>query len=939
MKKIILAISLLTIFALPAFSQVRTDGNPAVGVVSGDLQFVNNFDFFTLDVNGKGTLTIKTDPAYVGNIGVFAKVTPGDSVSYTTLNGYRQFDFQAYGSISSFGTFIFNVSGYYTVRVQATSLPGPQTLHYTIIPEAPNKDGAVNILGVTTTGTALNVNATGRVDITMDNDIPSMGPGLALFNTQRVVLPTDQSAIPINCLSGCGSPPATPDTAAFTAGSTNVSISAGVYDDTLAALSAGISGAFRLTPNRAIHVNLRDNSGTELTSLTVKQPTGTNLHIVCDSGCGSPTAFADNSAFTFATTGITNIGAVVDDTASTTVTEDNSGTPRMSSKRVLYGNLRNSAGTEVVTTTTTPGATDLALVTRLVGSPTVTANANVATWNGSTVSTGTGSSTIGTLRVVTASGSPVTATPASSTTSIAISANGTQTLIFSAASSMMVLAFTGSSTAGTITFLESVDSTNYSTTKCFNENGTSTSSYLSSVDVTTATGLYYCPVSGITALNLSATGWGVGTVTVKISLASSNSIQPTQVVTLHPSITQNVVATGTVTANGGSNLNTSLLALDSTQTNRTAKAQITDGTRDGTVKAGSTLSAASDTALVVTSRDTVTVSGSVTATQATGTNLHVVCDSGCSSAAAIADNAAFTFGTTAAPPVGFVVDDVATNSVTENSTGAARMSPTRIQYMDLSKTGSNATAVNVSVTNSAVPTNVTQLGSTNISVNSGSTDAGTQRVILATDNPSIGVLGTMNLTQVNTLAVSTAASGVQKVGIVGNAGAAFDAANNAAAPANVLVQGVEVIAQGSQPTAATAANVRRQLASTEGVIYVQEGNSNRFSCFVASTATVTTQCQAAPGAGLRAYITSVTLTNAVATAQSMDIVFGTGSACVTGTTAITNKFFFVGGTQSGSLNASVSFTTPLVPTAANAICVRPTAATAFGATITGFIAP
>jgi hypothetical protein len=34
-----------------------------------------------------------------------------------------------------------------------------------------------------------------------------------------------------------------------------------------------------------------------------------------------------------------------------------------------------------------------------------------------------------------------------------------------------------------------------------------------------------------------------------------------------------------------------------------------------------------------------------------------------------------------------------------------------------------------------------------------------------------------------------------------------------------------------------------------------------------------------------------------------------------------------------------SFTTPLVPTAATAICVRPTATSAFGATLTGFIAP
>src|SRR5438034_156892 len=40
-----------------------------------------------------------------------------------------------------------------------------------------------------------------------------------------------------------------------------------------------------------------------------------------------------------------------------------------------------------------------------------------------------------------------------------------------------------------------------------------------------------------------------------------------------------------VTANSGTNLNTSLLALSAPQTDRTQKSQITDGTRDGTVKA------------------------------------------------------------------------------------------------------------------------------------------------------------------------------------------------------------------------------------------------------------------------------------------------------------------------------------------------------------------
>lgn len=55
---------------------------------------------------------------------------------------------------------------------------------------------------------------------------------------------------------------------------------------------------------------------------------------------------------------------------------------------------------------------------------------------------------------------------------------------------------------------------------------------------------------------------------------------------------------GTVTANAGTNLNTSALALSATQTNRSQKSQLTDGTNDGTIKAASTAALAIDTSYV-----------------------------------------------------------------------------------------------------------------------------------------------------------------------------------------------------------------------------------------------------------------------------------------------------------------------------------------------------
>lgn len=61
----------------------------------------------------------------------------------------------------------------------------------------------------------------------------------------------------------------------------------------------------------------------------------------------------------------------------------------------------------------------------------------------------------------------------------------------------------------------------------------------------------------------------------------------------------------------------------------------------------------------------------------------IECLSGCGGAAAFADAAAFTFGTSSIGNVGFVVDDVGTNTVAENSAGTPRMNTNRIAYANL----------------------------------------------------------------------------------------------------------------------------------------------------------------------------------------------------------------------------------------------------------------
>lgn len=468
----------------------------------------------------------------------------------------------------------------------------------------------------------------------------------------------------------------------------------------------------------------------------------------------------------------------------------------------------------------------------------------------------------------------------------------------------------------------------------------------------------------------------------------------------------------------------------------------------------------------------------VTATA--GGALQVECVGGtCGSAAPFADSSAFTFGTTSVANSSAVVDDVATNTVAENSAGAPRMSTQRGLHVNLRNvagtevgtaaaplrvdpTGTTPQPVSGTVTTSPpanASTNVAQFGgnavatgtgvggvgiprvtlssdsslaanqSTNLAQVAGvatatgnGTAAGALRVSLASDSTGqtkvtdgtdtllvsaagaalvdgsavtqpvsisagnfpdnepfnvaqingvtplmgVGASGTGALRTASLLhdgttvvgviaattalkadvasiagtATSTAAAGVQKVGIVGNANAAIDAANNAAAPANVFVAGIQ-LRDGTTATAGTVGQVGSPVGALDHVLYVRNGGPVGWSCFVPVSTTALTECRSVRGAGIRAYVTSVSCSNGAATVQGVDVVFGTGSACGTGTTALTHKYQMgTNATTTSPMLVNDSFgALGLVPTAATAICVRPTNATAFGCTLTGYDAP
>jgi hypothetical protein len=209
---------------------------------------------------------------------------------------------------------------------------------------------------------------------------------------------------------------------------------------------------------------------------------------------------------------------------------------------------------------------------------------------------------------------------------------------------------------------------------------------------------------------------------------------------------------GTVTANAGTNLNTSLLALESGGNLASINTK--------TPALGQALAAASVPVVLTAAQiSTLTPLSSVTVTQATGSNLHVVCDSGC----AISSNPTFgaTFPTTG-QPVGFSQGG---NLVAMTGTSGS-----------LNVNVSNTVPVTLASTTITGTVAVTESGTWNVGLSAGSNIVGKfgidQTTPGTTNLVSIGTNGTVNPTTasvwgINTLGSTTVGeSGVLALGAV-----------------------------------------------------------------------------------------------------------------------------------------------------------------------------
>jgi hypothetical protein len=91
------------------------------------------------------------------------------------------------------------------------------------------------------------------------------------------------TSVNVNCTSGCAAGGSFTDDTAFTAGSTSISNIGGVFNDGLSAVTSGNAAAARITNQRALHINLRNTSGTEIATSSNPlriDPTGTTTQPV-----------------------------------------------------------------------------------------------------------------------------------------------------------------------------------------------------------------------------------------------------------------------------------------------------------------------------------------------------------------------------------------------------------------------------------------------------------------------------------------------------------------------------------------------------------------------------------------------------------------------------------------------------------------------------------
>jgi hypothetical protein len=160
--------------------------------------------------------------------------------------------------------------------------------------------------------------------------------------------------------------------------------------------------------------------------------------------------------------------------------------------------------------------------------------------------------------------------------------------------------------------------------------------------------------------------------------------------------------------------------------------------------------------------------------------------------------------------------------------------------------------------------------------------SGTLRGITGVNPSGVIYAQQIDVSSVAGTTAGTAASGVLKVGVVGSAGAAMDAATGAAVPANGIYNGVRAAI--ANPTNATGGNLVGMMADKAGRLVVTPGHVRELVSVQTTTISASTSetvIVSAPGPSVFADISqiSITTTNAAAATLTLkDATAGTTRA-------------------------------------------------------------
>lgn len=186
---------------------------------------------------------------------------------------------------------------------------------------------------------------------------PATATAILWNDAGTVRVPSAAKPFPVNVVAGSGSGLSVQDEAAWTAGTSNFVPGGGVFNDSATALTSGQQGTLRVTAQRGQHVNLRNNSGTEIGTSgnpVRTDPTGTTTQPVSAASLPLPTGAAvgaaDEAAWTAGTSIFNPVGGVFNDSAAA-LTAGQQGAQRLTANRAGHVNLRDASGNELTPVT------------------------------------------------------------------------------------------------------------------------------------------------------------------------------------------------------------------------------------------------------------------------------------------------------------------------------------------------------------------------------------------------------------------------------------------------------------------------------------------------------------------------------------------------------------------------------------------------------------